>query len=118
MTEERDGHLDLNDLMQKLGKMKIDSILLEGGGTLNWSVLNTGLVNHVQAYLAPKLFGGRKAKTPIEGEGVRIPKQAVRLCADTMTVTRLGEDFLIEGEIEHREDNDSGTDEDDRANCG
>ena len=35
-----------------------------------------------------------------------------------MTVTRLGEDFLIEGEIEHREDNDSGTDEDDRANCG
>lgn len=118
VTEERDGHLDLNDLMQKLGKMKIDSILLEGGGTLNWSVLNTGLVNHVQAYLAPKLFGGRKAKTPIEGEGVRTPKQAVRLRADTMTVTRLGEDFLIEGEIEHGEDNDSGTDEDDRANCG
>ena len=118
VTEERDGHLDLNDLMQKLGKMKIDSILLEGGGTLNWSVLNAGLVNHVQAYLAPKLFGGRKAKTPIEGEGVRTPKQAVRLRADTMTVTRLGEDFLIEGEIEHGEDNDSGTDEDDRANCG
>lgn len=115
-VQEREGHLDLNDLMQKLGEKKIDSILLESGGTLNWSALEAGIVNHVQAYLAPKLFGGKNAKTPIEGAGVSMPDQAVRLCADTMTVTRLGEDFLIEGEIERREDHDSGTDGDDRAN--
>ncbi|WP_432630369.1 bifunctional diaminohydroxyphosphoribosylaminopyrimidine deaminase/5-amino-6-(5-phosphoribosylamino)uracil reductase RibD [Brotaphodocola sp.] len=125
IVQECDGHLNLNDLMRKLGEMKIDSILLEGGGTLNWSFLSAGLVNHVQAYLAPKLFGGGKAKTPIEGEGVRTPDQAVRLSADTMTVTRLGEDFLIEGEIERREDPDTEktmtvereTNEGDRANC-
>ena len=125
IVQECDGHLNLNDLMRKLGKMKIDSILLEGGGTLNWSFLSAGLVNHVQAYLASKLFGGGKAKTPIEGEGVRTPDQAVRLSADTMTVTRLGEDFLIEGEIERREDHDtektmtveSETNEGDQASC-
>ncbi len=123
-VQERDGHLDLNDLMQKLGEKKIDSILLEGGGTLNWSALEAGIVSHVQAYLAPKLFGGRNAKTPIEGEGVRMPEQAVKLRADTITVTKLGDDFLIEGEIGRREDHntekimivDNRTD--DQINCG
>ena len=33
---EKNGHIDLNDLMQKLGERSIDSILLEGGGILNW----------------------------------------------------------------------------------
>ncbi len=36
---EKNGHIDLNDLMQKLGERGIDSILLEGGGILNWSAL-------------------------------------------------------------------------------
>ena len=45
---------------------QIDSILLEGGGTLNWAALECGIVQQVQAYIAPKLFGGRDAKTPVE----------------------------------------------------
>ncbi len=52
-----------------LGAAKIDSILLEGGGTLNWSALESGIVQKVQTYIAPKLFGGESAKTPIEGKG-------------------------------------------------
>ena len=44
---ERDGHLDLKALMSWLGKEKIDSILLEGGASLNWSALNQGIVNKV-----------------------------------------------------------------------
>lgn len=52
--------------MQKLGERNIDSILLEGGGILNWSALKSGIVNKVYAYIAPKLFGGADAKTPIE----------------------------------------------------
>ena len=55
---EKNGHIDLNDLMQKLGERSIDSILLEGGGILNWSALKSGIVNKVYAYIAPKLFGG------------------------------------------------------------
>lgn len=101
-TKEQDGtgQIDLLDLMQKLGAEKIDSILLEGGGTLNWSALEAGIVNRVQAYLAPKLFGGKDAKTPVEGTGVPFPSQAFRMMPDTVRATRLGDDFLIEGEIE------------------
>ena len=94
---EKNGHVDLIELMEKLGSEKIDSILLEGGGTLNWSALESGIVQKVQAYIAPKIFGGASAKTPVEGQGYPSPASSLRL-ADSV-ITRLGEDFLIEGEI-------------------
>ena len=61
--------MDLNALTERLGQMGIDSVLLEGGSTLNWSALNQGIVNRVQAYISPGLFGGATAKTPVEAEG-------------------------------------------------
>mgnify|MGYP000461846246 FL=1 len=51
------GHIDLQHPMELLGKEKIDSVLLEGGGTLNWAALEAGIVQKVQAYIAPKLLG-------------------------------------------------------------
>lgn len=93
------GKVNLPDLMAKLGKMEIDSILLEGGGTLNWSMLKAGLVQRTYAYLAPKLFGGAEAKTPIEGQGVGAPEDAIQLRGSS--VTQLGADFLIESEVEY-----------------
>ena len=87
----REGHVDLSALMDRLGAAEIDGVLLEGGGTLNWSMLEAGLVQRVQAYIAPKLFGGVGAKSPVEGTGVELPAQAARL--RDPTVTRLGEDF-------------------------
>lgn len=65
--------------MEKLGQEQIDSVLLEGGGTLNWAALESGVVQQVQAYIAPKLFGGQEAKTPVEGAGVHVPSAAFRL---------------------------------------
>ncbi|MDD7593845.1 MAG: bifunctional diaminohydroxyphosphoribosylaminopyrimidine deaminase/5-amino-6-(5-phosphoribosylamino)uracil reductase RibD [Peptoniphilaceae bacterium] len=95
---EKEGAIDLSILMARLGEAKIDSVLLEGGGTLNESALRSGIVQRVQAYIAPKLFGGRAAKSPIEGWGVATPSEAVRL-KDTR-VMKIGEDFLIEGEVD------------------
>ena len=58
VVDEKEGHVDLQQLMERLGDEQIDSILLEGGGTLNWAALQSGIVQRVQAYIAPKLFGG------------------------------------------------------------
>lgn len=91
-----DGHVDLRALMKRLGEEKIDSVLLEGGGTLNWAALEAGIVHKVQAYIAPKLFGGA-AKTPVVGLGAALPEQAFLL--KNTTVTALGEDFLLESEV-------------------
>ena len=96
---EKNGHVDLRQLMERLGREQIDSILLEGGGMLNWAALECGIVQQVQAYIAPKLFGGRDAKTPVEGVGVPAPDDAFRLKNSRME--RLGEDLLIESEVEY-----------------
>ena len=97
VAKSGDLHLDLQDLVSKIGAEGIDSILLEGGGTLNWSALESGIVNRVMAYVAPKLFGGSSAKTPVEGRGIPDPQEAVRL--RDISVSRLGEDRLIEGKV-------------------
>ena len=95
VTPEKDGHVDLSDLMRQLGQLGIDSVILEGGGTLNWSALQAGIVQKVQAYVAPKLFGGTEAKTPVEGQGFQTPADAVELTRTK--ITALGLDWLIEG---------------------
>lgn len=97
-TPEKDGRVDLQELMKILGREKIDSILLEGGGALNWSALKSGIVQKVQAYIAPKLFGGKNAKTPIGGTGFPEPSDSVLL--KNSVITPLGEDFLIESEVD------------------
>lgn len=97
LMPEKDGHVDLRRLMDKLGEEQIDSILLEGGGTLNWSALESRIVQKTQAYIAPKLFGGQTAKTPIEGMGVSSPQGAFHL--KNSVITHLGEDILVESEV-------------------
>lgn len=96
-VEEREGHVDLDQLMELLGKEQIDSVLLEGGGTLNWAALESGIVQKVQAYIAPKLLGGAAAKTPVEGAGVPSPADAFLLKNSVSML--LGEDILIESEV-------------------
>lgn len=98
-TDEEDGHISLTDLMRRLGKMGIDSILLEGGATLNEAAFRSSIVQKVQAYIAPKIFGGADAKSPVGGIGVDTPDQAYRLKA--MKIRQFGEDIQIEGEVEY-----------------
>ena len=94
---EKGGHIDLNGLMVRLGEEKIDSILLEGGGAVNWSALNSGIVNKVQAYVSPKILGGADAKSPVSGLGAESPENAFFL--RNSTVTEIGGDILIESEV-------------------
>jgi diaminohydroxyphosphoribosylaminopyrimidine deaminase/5-amino-6-(5-phosphoribosylamino)uracil reductase len=89
--------VNLSDLLNYLGEeLKIDSLIAEGGTTLLWSLFSEGLVNQVQAYMAPKIFGGKNASTPVSGEGVNAPADA--FCFSAPTVTQLGNDLLIECE--------------------
>ena len=69
--------IDLTFLMKRLGEMEIDGILLEGGSTLNASMLEAGLVNEVHLFIAPMILGGR-AKTIVEGDGVKMLSDAYR----------------------------------------
>lgn len=97
IVSKKEGRVDLKELMIQLGSMNVDSILLEGGSTLNWSALTSGIVHKVQVYAAPKLFGGINAKSPIGGMGVESPDNAFSLSPPRITV--LGDDILLESEV-------------------
>lgn len=91
---EKDGCIDLNLLMQTLGEKGIDSILLEGGGRLNDSFLREKLIQKAYVYLAPKIFGGEDAKTPVEGIGISLPEQSANF--KLQQIQQIEEDILLE----------------------
>ncbi len=93
-----DGRVDIGALMPFLVARGVNSVLVEGGGTLLASLIEQGLVSKVEAIVAPMLIGGRNALTPIEGDGFSSLKDAIRL--GNITVGRLGNDIHIVGYVE------------------
>ena len=88
------GMLNLKRLMELLGNMSIDSILIEGGGTLNYSALKSGIVNKIVTFTAPKIVGGAAAKTPVEGMGIENMSECFKLRLDS--VKTIDSDIMAE----------------------
>lgn len=97
-TESKQGKVDLKKLIKKLGKEGIDSILIEGGGNINFSALEEGIVDKAIFYIAPKIIGGEKAKNSIGGNGFLKLDDAVRL--KDISYRKINEDFVIEGYVD------------------
>lgn len=91
------GKVDLRGCLEALHEDGIDSIYLEGGATLNYSMLKEGLVNRVHAYISPKLLGGREAPSPVGGEGIEAPDEAILLSRPT--ITYFDDDILLDCEL-------------------
>ena len=99
--QSNNNHVDINDLMTKLGAMGIDSLLLEGGGNLNATFLEAGCVDEVWAFIAPKIIGGESAKTPVAGKGIDKMSYAIQL--QNIDIQNINGDILIKGKICSRE---------------
>lgn len=97
LCEMQQGKVDLEDLLVRLGARGIDSVLLEGGGELNEAFIRHHLVDEVWAFIAPKIIGGKNAKTPVEGEGFLRMSDALEL-REVVTET-VGKDILIRGKL-------------------
>jgi len=91
--------LDLKDLMVTLGELKIDGVLIEGGSYLHGKALESGIVDKVYAFIAPKLVGGISL-SPVGGDGVELMKDAYTL--SDVTHHTFGEDIMIEGYIKQK----------------
>ena len=96
ITEEQKEVISLPVLMKELGARKIDGILLEGGGQLNESALQAGIVDRIYCYIAPKIFGGAQAKTPVEGQGLTRAADAWQF--NRIGMQEFGQDILLEYE--------------------
>lgn len=105
VVKEKNNRIDLRDLMVELGKLQIDSVLIEGGSDLNYSALKEGIVNRIEAYVAPKIFGGVGFFTPVGGEGVEFATDGLQ--AKFVSATPVGEDILLTYDVEKRENVES-----------
>ena len=101
ICEEKDNHVDINDLMTKLGQKGIDSLLLEGGSCLNAAFLQAGCVDEVYAFIAPKIIGGEHSKSPIGGKGIELMKDAITF--NKVEIEQIENDILIKGKIKSTE---------------
>lgn len=90
----KDEKVDIDKLIEELGSREIDSILVEGGGEIHDAFRESRHINHVFCYMAPKIFGGNEAKTPVGGLGVCETEEALILT--NQKITQLGNDILLE----------------------
>jgi diaminohydroxyphosphoribosylaminopyrimidine deaminase / 5-amino-6-(5-phosphoribosylamino)uracil reductase len=88
---------DLRVVFEALAGDGLHRILVEGGGEVHASVLAAGVADEAAVFIAPKLVGGRDAKTPVEGEGFELMAEARGL--KDVVVERMGEDVLLRGRL-------------------
>jgi diaminohydroxyphosphoribosylaminopyrimidine deaminase/5-amino-6-(5-phosphoribosylamino)uracil reductase len=100
VASAKKGKVDIEYLFKRLGKMGIDSILIEGGGELSFSALEAGVVDKVLAFVAPKLIGGKDAATPVGGKGIEYMRDALEL--SDIKINMFEEDIMIEGKLKGR----------------
>ena len=91
------GLVDLQELLQVLGKRQVISLMVEGGAAVFGSLFEQGLVDKVLAFIAPIIIGGEQAKNPVEGKGVERLSQATNLIG--MKVVKVGNDILVSGYV-------------------
>ena len=99
LCKEKEGLVDVRNLLELLGQFGIDSILLEGGGSLNYTFLAEGLVDELYAFIAPKIVGGMNAKTPVEGAGMESMADAINL--ELKNILNIGDDVLLKLKVKN-----------------
>lgn len=90
------SHVDLNEVLQRLGQEQITSLIIEGGSLVNGSALMAGIVDKVFFYYAPWILGA--GAVPFSG-GSGFDAKAEFPQVRNLTIHRIGEDFAVEGYI-------------------
>ena len=64
-----ENSVNIKSLLKKLSDKKITTILVEGGGTMNWEFIRQNLFDELIITLSPFLIGGNNAISFIQGNG-------------------------------------------------
>jgi diaminohydroxyphosphoribosylaminopyrimidine deaminase/5-amino-6-(5-phosphoribosylamino)uracil reductase len=100
LGRDASGGISLADLVEHLGKLDVQGLLLEGGPTIAWSAVRDGIVDSVVLYVAPSILGGIAAPGAVGGGGFSPVADALRL--DIAHVDRLGDDLRVVADV-HRD---------------
>ena len=89
--------VDLVALMSYLHEEGIDKLMLEGGSTLNFSMIKAGLIDEISICVAPMIVGGANAKTFFDGDGFDTMDEAIRL--ELIDSYSLDKDFILKYKV-------------------
>lgn len=95
VTWDASGGRDVLSVLKELGQRLIQSVLLEGGGSLAGAFVDARMVDKVTFFVAPLIIGGAAAPGAIGGLGVAKMADALRL--KDVEITQRGEDLEITG---------------------
>ena len=79
VSHKTDNLVDMKELFTILEKRGMKNILVEGGGEINWSVLNTRMVDELIVTISSVIVGGKTATTLVEGDGFKKISEGIRL---------------------------------------
>ena len=88
-----DRRVDLKALMNYLHEEGIEKLMLEGGATLNFSMIRAGLIDEISICVAPMVVGGANSKTFFDGDGFDTMDEAVKL--ELIDYYPLDKDFIL-----------------------
>jgi 2,5-diamino-6-(ribosylamino)-4(3H)-pyrimidinone 5'-phosphate reductase len=89
----RGPKVSLPILLRRLSKIGIQKVMLEGGGTLNWSMLSNHLVDEISVAITPRIIGGIHATSLVQGKGVALVKNGVKL--KLFRIAKYGPDLVL-----------------------
>src|SRR5690606_590439 len=97
LLPRREGRLRWMEILRDLGEREVTSVISEGGGGLFATAFQERAIDRLKIYLAPKIFGGETATTPVEGPGVPDVERAITF--DHVRTRTVGPDVVIEGSV-------------------
>lgn len=88
--------VDLAELATKLKGMGINTLMVEGGATLNWGMLSSGLVDEIYTFVGNLIIGGKTAPTFTDGEGFT---EAELLGLELLSAEKIEEGILLKWKV-------------------
>ena len=88
-----ENRVNIKSLLKSLSKKKIKTLLVEGGGTVNWEFIKLGLVDEIIVTITPYLIGGQNAVTLVEGEGFSHIHKSTKL--KLKKICQLGNEIVL-----------------------
>ena len=91
--KNKEGYIDLNELLIQLKSRGINKLMVEGGSTVLWNFIKDGYFDDLFVYTAPFLIGGKNSPTMANGLGINNEKSKILL--KIVNIKQLGEGFLV-----------------------
>lgn len=87
-----EGRIDLDCALNLLREKGIKRLLVEGGGTVLWSLFERKLIDDIYIYIGPCIIGGKKTPTIVDGSGIKSDDELIIL--EIVNIKKLGDGIL------------------------